>query len=425
MMDAAQQDADLEGAGAAGRAEAGRFDAVVIGGGIQGLTFAWEAARRGRRVALLEAGEFGSGSTAASMGIVHGGFRYWQDLDMGRLVRSRREQGWFLRAFPGLVRPLRCVLPFYPGDRAKRALFAAAAELDRGADVVLGRVMPDAAPGLPHPRLLGRRALLDLAPWLERQAVIGAGVWHDVEIVDYGALVEALLGRAAAEGVTCLRRTEVVRVLVGAGKAVTGVEAVERGPGTKAGTRAEMGTGLRFEAPVVVNCGGASLDRLARSGHASGPSFFRPLRAVNLHLEDGGTPLAAAFAIGAGKRLFVRPWSGGVLAGTFYEAGAAGQAGAADEVGRWLAALDEAAPGLGLRSRRVRRVMAGVVPVGADGATPAKRDVILDHGAAGGPRGLVSVSGVKLTTARWLSARAAAGIWGGEARLARAAGAQA
>jgi glycerol-3-phosphate dehydrogenase len=64
------------------------YDAVVAGGGIQGLTLAAEAAGRGLRVLLLESGAFGDGSTAASYGIVHGGFRYWQDLDVVRLVRS-------------------------------------------------------------------------------------------------------------------------------------------------------------------------------------------------------------------------------------------------------------------------------------------------------------------------------------------------
>ena len=373
-----------------------RFDAIVVGGGIQGLTFAEEAGRRGRRTLLLEAAAFGSASTAASLGIVHGGFRYWQELDAVRLLRSRREQAWFMRQFAPLVQPLRCLMPFYSQDPAKPALFAAAATADRALHAGLGR----SAPALRAPRLLGRRALLEEAPWLASQRVLAAGEWHDVEIVDVPGLVEALLRRATAQRAVCLSETEVIRVLLGSNGEVAGVEAADRASGAP----------LRAAAPVVVNCSGAALGRLAGAAHPAGPRFFQPLPAYNLHLPEA-PPLGAAFAVGPGKRLFLRPRADGILAGTFY-----GPPDTEPDVSGWLRALDDAAPGLNLqRAGRPPIVLAGVVPAGATAIVPAKRDVVLDHGAAGGPRGLFSLSGVKLTTARWLSQQAAARIWPGGA----------
>jgi glycerol-3-phosphate dehydrogenase len=363
------------------------YDAVIAGGGIQGLTLAAEAAGRGLRVLLLETGAFGAGSTAASYGIVHGGFRYWQDLDVVRLLRSRIEQAWFLRSFPGLVRPLRCVLPFYDQDRAKPKLFAVAAAMDRLGSALAGR----RAPGLPGPRLLGRAELLDLAPWLQVQPVRGAGCWHDVEIIDPPALVEALVARARQAGAACLAGTEVRRLRLGQDGRVVGVVAAD----------IASGASREIQAPILVNCAGAGLDLVARAAHPAGPAFFRPLPAWNLHLAHD-VPVSAAFAVGTGKRLFIRPSAQGLHAGTFY--------GAQDIPGA-LAALDAAAPGLGLAEARVQRVSAGVVPQGPRPMEPAMRDIILDHGHHAGPRGLFSVSGVKLTTARWLSRRAVARIW--------------
>ena len=63
-----------------------KFDVVVIGGGIIGCGVARDAAMRGLRVALFERRDFGSGTTAASTRIVHGGLRYLERLDL-RLVR--------------------------------------------------------------------------------------------------------------------------------------------------------------------------------------------------------------------------------------------------------------------------------------------------------------------------------------------------
>ena len=371
----------------------GKHDAIVVGGGIQGLTFALEAGRRGLRVLLLEAGAFGGGSTAASYGIVHGGFRYWQTLDLPRLIRSRLEQAWFLRNFPGLVRPLRCVMPFYAHEGTKPALFSVAAAADR----VGSTVARAAAPDVPMPRLLGRSALLELAPWLEGDGVRGGGCWHDVEIADYAGLLEALVGQARAGGATMLSGTEVRRVILGDRGQVAGVVAVDRASGEE----------RHFASPVVVNCGGAALERLAREAHAGAPAFFRPVPAFNLQL-DFPRNLGAAFAVGRGKRLFVRPFAGGLFTGTFY--------GERDVQG-WLAALAAAAPGLGLKDAAVLRVLEGVVPEGKEALEPATRDVILNHGATGGPPGLFSISGVKLTTARWLSARAVSQIWRGGRRV--------
>ncbi|MDT7953830.1 MAG: FAD-dependent oxidoreductase, partial [Acetobacteraceae bacterium] len=366
-----------------------RVDAVVIGGGIQGLTFAGEAGRRGQRVLLLEAGEWGGGSTAASLGIIHGGFRYWQNGDVGRVVRSRREQAWFLRQFPAAVRPLRCLMPFYRGDPAKPALFAAAAAADRGVRSAMG----SRTARLPPPRLIGRRTLLALAPWLEEQPVLGAGEWHDVELVDRPGLIDALLAHAAEWDATCLDGAEVRQVRVSAGGEVAGVE----------GVRCPSGATFRIETPVVVNCGGLALETLARSADPLAPSFFKPLRAHNLQLRHEA-PLPAAFAVGTGKRLFLRPVPEGLVAGTFY--------GESVEIEHWMDELDRAAPGLDLRrTSSVAGTLSGVVPAGRDGATPERRDTVLDHGASGGPRGLFSISGVKLTTARWLSAQAAGRIW--------------
>ena len=91
---------------------------AIIGGGIIGCGIARDAALRGLRVALVDKQDFGSGTTAASTRIVHGGLRYLEMLDF-RLVRlDLRERETLLRIAPHLVKPLEFLIPFFRGSGA-------------------------------------------------------------------------------------------------------------------------------------------------------------------------------------------------------------------------------------------------------------------------------------------------------------------
>ena len=54
----------------------GRFDVLILGGGITGAGIALDAALRGFRVALIDKGDFASGTSSVSSKLVHGGLRY-------------------------------------------------------------------------------------------------------------------------------------------------------------------------------------------------------------------------------------------------------------------------------------------------------------------------------------------------------------
>src|SRR5713226_2933730 len=91
------------------------FDVVVIGGGIIGAGIARDAAIRGLRVALFEKHDFGSGTTAGSTRLIHGGLRYLEMLDFSLVRMDLRERETLLRIAPHLVKPLEFLLPFYVG----------------------------------------------------------------------------------------------------------------------------------------------------------------------------------------------------------------------------------------------------------------------------------------------------------------------
>src|SRR3984957_4980118 len=97
---------------------------LVVGGGINGVGIARDAAGRGLSVRLVEKGDLAAATSSASSKLIHGGLRY---LEHGafRLVREAlAEREVLLRIAPHLVRPMRFVLPHGPGSRPRWMLHA-------------------------------------------------------------------------------------------------------------------------------------------------------------------------------------------------------------------------------------------------------------------------------------------------------------
>src|SRR6185369_9776829 len=87
------------------------FDVLVVGGGIYGLTIAYDSAQRGLSVALIERHDFGSGASFNHLRTIHGGLRYLQTLDLSRARESVNERRTIARIAPDAVRPLAFFLP--------------------------------------------------------------------------------------------------------------------------------------------------------------------------------------------------------------------------------------------------------------------------------------------------------------------------
>ena len=94
------------------------YDLLIIGGGASGACVAYEAVRRGLRVALLEANDFASGTSSRSTKLLHGGVRYLElafktaDRAQLRLVREALlERGHWLQQAPFLAHRLELALP--------------------------------------------------------------------------------------------------------------------------------------------------------------------------------------------------------------------------------------------------------------------------------------------------------------------------
>ena len=106
-------------------------DLLVIGGGINGVGIARDAAGRGLKVALVEKDDLASHTSSASTKLVHGGLRYLEQYEFRLVAESLREREVLLANAPHIIWPLRFVLPHEASMRPKWMLRVGLALYDR------------------------------------------------------------------------------------------------------------------------------------------------------------------------------------------------------------------------------------------------------------------------------------------------------
>ena len=89
----------------------GAFDAIVVGGGINGIGVFRELALQGLRVLLVERSDFCSGCSAAPSRMIHGGLRYLENGEFSLVKESLAERDNLLATAPHMVRPIRTTIP--------------------------------------------------------------------------------------------------------------------------------------------------------------------------------------------------------------------------------------------------------------------------------------------------------------------------
>jgi glycerol-3-phosphate dehydrogenase len=295
-----------------------RFEVVVIGGGITGAGVALDAASRGYSVALLERGDYASGTSSRSSKMVHGGLRYLQNFDLGLVREALIERQLMVQLAPHLVYPTPFVVPSFAEERRPRGLGIGLNMYDVMATTRIGRSRRDIRAAREEDeelywspdrhRTIDREELLELVPALERRDPKDAYLFYDCQTDDV-RLVLTVLGEAERFGATMLNGAEVTEVLTHGGRAC-GVACVE----------AESGGRFEVEADNVVNATGVWADRI-RSEIVEEEDVPRiaPSRGTHVLLDRDDLSTGSAACIvpaGEGRQIFALPWYGRTLVGT-------------------------------------------------------------------------------------------------------------
>lgn len=90
------------------------YDVAVIGGGINGVGIAVDAAGRGLSVFLCEKDDLASHTSSASSKLIHGGLRYLEYKEFRLVHEALLEREILLAKAPHIIRPLRFIMPHQP-----------------------------------------------------------------------------------------------------------------------------------------------------------------------------------------------------------------------------------------------------------------------------------------------------------------------
>jgi glycerol-3-phosphate dehydrogenase len=360
-------------------------DLLIIGGGITGAGIARDAALRGFRVALVDKGDFASGTSSHSSRLIHGGIRYLEHRDFRLVFEASRERRVLLRIAPHLVRPLPFLFPVYRGARVPAWKLRA------------GMWLYDALSAFRNVkthRWLSPKQVRRAEPALKDRGLTGAALYWDAQ-TDDARLVLATVQSAARTGALVANYAEVTSLLKPDGRV--------RGAVVRDVLSGETRT---VRALVVVNAGGPWVDALRRLDDPAAPPLLRPTKGAHVAVPRrriGHERAITLFSPIDGRVMFVLPWGNLSYVGTTdtdADTSPDGVRVTADDVTYLLRSANAAFPEAHLAANDVVSVWAGLRPLLGQDPTASPAQVSREHRVVESAQGLITIAGGKLTTYR-------------------------
>jgi glycerol-3-phosphate dehydrogenase len=177
-----------------------KYDLLVIGGGITGAGIALDAALRGLSVALVEKGDFASGTSSKSTKLIHGGLRYLKQMDFALVQEVGTERAVVHNIAPNLVKPEKMLLPLYQGGTYSKFLTS------------FGLALYDFLAAVKKTErrvMVSSKEALKLEPLLKAEKLKGAGLYYEYRTDDARLTIE-IIKTAIDKGADCLNYCEVI-----------------------------------------------------------------------------------------------------------------------------------------------------------------------------------------------------------------------
>jgi glycerol-3-phosphate dehydrogenase len=379
----------------ASRAEANQrlkstdFDLVIIGGGITGCGVARDAARRGLKVALLEARDVAFGTSSRSSKLIHGGLRYLEKLQIGLVWEAVNERRKLQKIAPHLVNAQGFLFPIYTNSPLRLFILK------------LGLWVYEALVCFRVPKLhssYSPKKVLALEPLLAPDGLKGSPLYWDCTTDDARLTLETALD-ARKNGAELATYRKVVGFVRDEAGVLCGVEAKD------------SLTGDRFvvKGRCVINATGPWSDRTRALSGIQG-KILRPTKGVHVVVEADRLPLRYAVVLhhpDDGRILFAVPWGDRTYIGTTdtdYQGDPTEVAATSEDVDYLLRSCSRFFPDAKLERKDVIATWAGLRPLVAEGSEDHASDVSREHEIIVEAEGMLTIAGGKLTTYRRMSA---------------------
>ena len=274
------------------------FDIIVLGGGATGAGIARDAVGRGLKVALLEKGDFGSGTSSRSTRLVHGGLRYLRYFKLGLVYESSKEREILRQIAPQLVHPLLFMIPVY----------------EKGPDSMLkirfGLWLYDILArfrNFRRHRVVNADKAIEMEPEMRRKALKGAAIYFDSKTDDARLTLLTVISAFRMAAVVA-NYIEVIDVLKEKARAV-GVRVRDKMSGQEFEMRGKM----------LVNVAGPWVDEIRNMDDPTGQRKLRLTKGIHLTVmreKVGNNNAVVMNALKDQRNVFVLPFGSRSFIGT-------------------------------------------------------------------------------------------------------------
>jgi glycerol-3-phosphate dehydrogenase len=360
-----------------------QFDILVIGGGVNGVGAALDAASRGLKVALIEAQDIAAGTSSRSSKLIHGGLRYLEQYDFKLVREALHERELMVSTLcPHLVKPVGFLFPLT--EKFKERTYV-------GAGLALYDALRGFQRAMPWHKHLSQKQINEIAPSLRHDLVTGAIKYFDAQVDD--ARHTMSVARTAARHGAIIATQVSAESLIKEGKRVAGVNALDLASGKK----------IAIKAGATIMCAGVWSDQL----HAR----FDLTPGYNVTMSKGAHIVVPGSAIKSDAGIIVKtpisvlfliPWGDKWIVGTTdtpYEGDRAEPCATREDV-QYI--LDQANRVLEpkLRADDIIGVYAGLRPLVANNKSATTTKLSREHTVDRPAAGFVSIAGGKYTTYR-------------------------
>ncbi len=374
------------------------FDLLIVGGGITGCGIALDGASRGLKVALIDKGDFASGTSSKSSKLVHGGLRYLEQHEFKLVYESLHERQRLLSNASYLVEPQPFLIPLFGkggiADKTVARTYATALWIY---DITGGLRI-----GKAHKRVSRDQALAHL-PTLKTDRLAAGFIYYDARVDDARLTLEIAKTAAERFGATIANYVQATQVVKDDSGKICGV--------TVAGE--EIAPGTTISARVVVNSTGVWADELRETDEGELSHSIRPAKGIHIAVPSTKLPCDIASVIPVKKdrrSIFIIPWAWGGQ--TYIGTTDTDYTGPLDDpectpqdVAYLLDAVNTflTEP---ISSKDIIGIWAGLRPLVASGSkskSSRTADLSRRHHIFTSPSGLITITGGKLTTYRQMA----------------------
>ncbi len=375
-----------------------KYDVFIIGGGITGAFIAWDASLRGLKVALVDKGDFGAATSAATSKLIHGGLRYLKNLEVGLVRESLQERRILEIIAPHLVYPIPFVFPAYGwGMRGLPAVLSAMVAYDTLS--YDRKWINDDDKKIPTHKKLSANEIIERAPALDPRALKGGALYYDCQMYSPERLTLEVICSANEYGAD-VANYAIVEDLIISGDRIEG------------GRVRDLLNDKLYElkAEVTVNAAGPWADLLL--GIARGKRHRGVIRSKGIHIITNlfHKDHAVVLQTKGGRHFFIMPWREHSLIGTtdeVYKGDPDDFRVSRKDICDFLDEINQALPSAELSLSDILFHYGGLRPIverdssiGAEVSDASRKYEINDHEPEDGIKGFVTAIGGKYTTSR-------------------------